>query len=77
MKVVDARRFAKILRLRGCQIARQKGGHTIWKTPDGSTITAVSEGRPTGVKSSAIVNAAHALGISPQELLATRKKVRS
>lgn len=71
---LSAREFEKILRLRGAEHVRDKGGHSIWRAPGGAMIVAVCSGRPTPVKRDAIGNAAKAFGISPGELLATKKR---
>lgn len=75
MNRVDSRKFAKILRLRGCVHVRDKGGHSIWQAPNGEMIVAVQAGRPTDITPNAIHNAARTLGITARELLATRKRV--
>lgn len=73
MRKIDSRTFEKILRLRGCQHVRDKGGHSIWRSPDGAMIVAAAAGRSTPVLTPAIRNAAKTLGVSIDELLSTKK----
>lgn len=73
---IDAKRFAKILSWRGCELVSTKGGHAKWRAPNGGMIVATCEGRPVPVKRPAIVNAAVTLGITPEELVSTSRKDR-
>lgn len=70
---IDAREFEKILLWRGCEFVRDKGGHRIYRTPEGTMIVSVCPGRPTKVKRNAISNAAKALGLTANELLGTKR----
>jgi len=67
MKTAD---FHKILiDTYGAQMVRTKGGHQIWRTPDGTMFVTTCAGRHKDVSRRIINTVARALGVPMKELM--------